>query len=730
MTYDYKALRELDAQRYKTIYARITSLTLDELPLEQIEGRITGGSINIDGNSAVRRTCQLSMVTDNIDITDYHWSLYTKFIVSIGVKNFKDNNIIWFNQGVYVITNFSLSRSTTSCAINISGKDKMCLLNGEIGGTLNSSVDFGQYDVEVGREEETNKPIFKTIKYPIKDIIREMVHTYANEPFYNIIINDLDDMGLELQEYRYNTPMYIWRKQGSYDYFGGSLIGEQKVEFNKEEKRLDELEEAGFIFDSLTDNFELMESSIATIGDFDCHIAKIEYGQTAGYKEIELVYPDELIANIGESITSVLDKIKNFLGTFEYFYNIEGQFVFQKKRTFVETNWSAIKEDSYVINEFDEDQYSYIFEDLSLFTTYNNTPNLNNLRNDFTVWGKRNSNIPVHMRYAIDKKPILYCSITVDEKDLNDYNKKYGLQLEPQQGKTYMASEGTMYGVAYELYGNNILRFEGIDYEEVDEASLKLIGIPRIEYTESKYNLFLELYDEIITCDWRELIYQMAKDYRKYNHLDNFEQKIIEANREYDLYQTGKTGYEQYYIDLEGFWRQLYAPKEEQLELYNYNEDGWNTAIWDAPNTLNFWFDFLDLTGELEQFSIPKIGLRSKAVSNDQVKAIYYKETPKIIFGQQGEKSGYRYFNAPFENMFSRSAQGKNAKEEIDNLLYNHGYCSESISITSIPIYYLEPNTKIHIKDKGDFIVNKLTIPLSYNGTMNITAIKAPERLL
>jgi len=102
----------------------------------------------------------------------------------------------------------------------------MCLLNGEIGGTLNSSVDFGQYDIEVGREEESNRPIFKTIKYPIKDIIREMVHTYANEPFYNIIINDLDDAGLELQEYRYNTPMYIWRKQGSYDYFNGSLIGE------------------------------------------------------------------------------------------------------------------------------------------------------------------------------------------------------------------------------------------------------------------------------------------------------------------------------------------------------------------------------------------------------------------------------------------------------------------------------------------------------------------------
>jgi hypothetical protein len=52
------------------------------------------------------------------------------------------------------------------------------------------------------------------------------------------------------------------------------------------------------------------------------HVAKINYGETAGYTETDLVYPADLIANIGESITSVLDKIKNFLGEFEYFYNL------------------------------------------------------------------------------------------------------------------------------------------------------------------------------------------------------------------------------------------------------------------------------------------------------------------------------------------------------------------------------------------------------------------------
>jgi hypothetical protein len=59
--------------------------------------------------------------------------------------------------------------------------------------------------------------------------------------------------------------------------------------------------------------------------------AKIEYGQTAGYRQTPLTYAGDLIANIGENITSVLDKIKNMLGEFEYFYDLDGHFVFQKK---------------------------------------------------------------------------------------------------------------------------------------------------------------------------------------------------------------------------------------------------------------------------------------------------------------------------------------------------------------------------------------------------------------
>jgi len=100
MLYPKEFLHLLDRQRNKIIYARIIALTFDEQPLEQIEGRITSGSINIDGASAVRRTCQLSMITPEINIANYYWGLNTKIKLAIGVKNDINPeypNIIWFD---------------------------------------------------------------------------------------------------------------------------------------------------------------------------------------------------------------------------------------------------------------------------------------------------------------------------------------------------------------------------------------------------------------------------------------------------------------------------------------------------------------------------------------------------------------------------------------------------------------------------------------------------------
>ena len=218
---DKDFLTLLDTKRERETYARIIALSFAEEPLEQIEGRITQGSINVDGSSAVRRTCSLSMVAQDLDITDFYWGLKSKFKLEIGLRNtLKDTicdyktgetwgdrypqDIIWFPQGVYVISTFNTSQNTTNYTVNISGKDKMCFLNGDFGGSLFASIDFG---VEEYYDKENNITTYK--KIPIKTIIREMVHTYASEPYHNIIINDLDEIAVELLEYRGDKPLYL-----------------------------------------------------------------------------------------------------------------------------------------------------------------------------------------------------------------------------------------------------------------------------------------------------------------------------------------------------------------------------------------------------------------------------------------------------------------------------------------------------------------------------------------
>lgn len=146
---DKEFLYELSQFRQKEIYAKIIALDFEENPLEQIEGKVTGGSLNIDGSSAVRRTCNLSLVAKDVNISDFYWSVSNKFTLEIGVKNQINKEypeIIWFSQGIYVITSFNVSLANNSYNISISGKDKMCLLNGDIGGNLYASIDFGRID--------------------------------------------------------------------------------------------------------------------------------------------------------------------------------------------------------------------------------------------------------------------------------------------------------------------------------------------------------------------------------------------------------------------------------------------------------------------------------------------------------------------------------------------------------------------------------------------------------
>ena len=149
---DSKFLSMLDEMRIKKHYAKITVLSfVDEKPLREILGIATAGSVTVNGQAALRRTISLTVsgIENENDINNIEniISINKKVKIEVGLENpFEDykyyGDIIWFPLGTYVINQATTSTTASSANISISGKDKMCMLDGTCGGTLPSAVTF------------------------------------------------------------------------------------------------------------------------------------------------------------------------------------------------------------------------------------------------------------------------------------------------------------------------------------------------------------------------------------------------------------------------------------------------------------------------------------------------------------------------------------------------------------------------------------------------------------
>jgi hypothetical protein len=85
---DKNFLIELDQYHEKEVWAKIIALDINEQPQEEITGQVSsGGSINIDGASAVRRSVSLTMVAKDININSFYWGLHTKIKLFVGLTN-------------------------------------------------------------------------------------------------------------------------------------------------------------------------------------------------------------------------------------------------------------------------------------------------------------------------------------------------------------------------------------------------------------------------------------------------------------------------------------------------------------------------------------------------------------------------------------------------------------------------------------------------------------------
>ena len=86
---DRNFLKQLDNFTQREVYAKIISLDWNENAIAEITGNIVSGNISVDGSSATRRTCSLTVISDNknAQLNETDWGLKTKFAVLVGLKN-------------------------------------------------------------------------------------------------------------------------------------------------------------------------------------------------------------------------------------------------------------------------------------------------------------------------------------------------------------------------------------------------------------------------------------------------------------------------------------------------------------------------------------------------------------------------------------------------------------------------------------------------------------------
>ena len=666
-------LAEMDKAHLKEQYVKITILNWNEQPIREIQGIVTGGNLNLDGNSAMRRSCNLNCFVSknmNVNVTevDTLFSLNKKMYLEIGYMNntdkYKEYNIIWYPQGLFVMINPSLSHGTDGVSLSLQLKDKMCLLNGEVGGVIPASTRFDEYEtIDENGEWIIEKP-------RLAQIIRECVNHFGGEQLSKIIISDVDDRIKKVMKWIGNTPVY--------------LIGSGDSR-------------------TLSTNYDDIKGQ-------EYHM--YQYGEDIGYIYTDFVYLNELIGDAGSTVCTILDAIKNYLGNYEYFYDIDGNFIFREIKNYLNTSKAKIEIDKLNGGDYLVDQSKgksvYTFDKNTLVTSYSNTPQFNMIKNDFIVWGIReNANgneIPIRYHLAIDSKPKIGNTYDVFFYIDPDDNLEKAKRPIPFRNKAELEKND---GAAGNFY--------------ITEDDGKIWT-----WSKGEYVLVDIGFTKVSTTDWRSELY-----------LQGVQSEPLGTKSNY------------YYTELINEWPKLYNLKSKNSTINDdvvYTGDFYEEVL-KTPSDIDYYLDFIDSSAEISKFSVSNIGRRTKVVVDNDINCVFEPEIPDFVLIELGqddtdekrkecELKGQNYIQVttPIFNLITGGGSKNSAYNLVRELLYQYTSYNESITIQSVPIYYLEPNTRVTVKDPesnifGDYMISTISIPLGIEGTMSISATRALERI-
>ena len=666
---DVNFLNSFDKTKLKQQFVKLIVLSFNEMPIAEIQGKVLSGNLSLDGSSAMRRTANISLVADEYenDLTDtkHLLSINKKIEVLIGFTNttgeYTDFPVLWFPQGTYVIITPNISHGTNGINISLTLHDKMALLNGECGGTLPASIIFHQVE-----DIDENGQIY--IRQPtIYQIIQELVNHFGGQQLRKIIISDIDDKIKKVMKWTGSTPLYLYQ----------SL-------------------QDGQLQNHFSTNYSEAQRGSGIIQEF-------EYGEDVGYILTDFVYPGELVSNAGDTIVTILDKIKNMLGNYEYFYDVDGNFRFQQIKNYLNTSYSTFK-----INEIQASNYLvdysggksvYTFTDADIITTFSNSPQYQQIKNDFIIWGKRQTiegkEVPIRYHLAIDTKPPIG----------NEY--KVFFFVDPDDGITKAKKP-------VEFADRNSFPEKGEvgNYYLAADTSFIYKWAPDVQtYEKTFYTI-----ETVTATDYRTQLYMAGVASQPFGLDSNY-----------------------YYTELKNQWPKLYNMRGSNPGFFKENLQ--------QPNNIDFFLDFIDTTSSLAQFSVSNIGRRTAVLVDDMVNCIFEPDNPDIVIIQAGtaktseireecenRKQEYVQVRTELYSLLSNGGSLRSAYEQMRKELYQYTNYNEQVSLTMLPVYYLEPNIRITIRDVesgiyGDYMIKSFSLPLDVNGTMSLSCTRALERI-
>lgn len=777
-------------------YINMTLLDWNENPIKEIDGVISSGSISKDGNSSVRRTASLSCSVDGgtYDIQDLRmdFALNKKIFIEIGIKNetdrFPEWPILWFPQGVFYINSFSMNSSTSSAVnLTLQLKDKMCLLNGDVGGKLPATVQFDTMTTQLADGTITEQ---KVLYY---NIITELVHHWGEEDLNNIVIQDVPLRVRQIMQWSGEAPVFLLHQN--------DVAADESYQFSLEDKT-----DEGYI--------------------------KYEKGDDIGYVYADFIPTSEITGSAGDTVCTILDTIKGQLGNYEYFYDVFGIFHFREIKNYLNITQSNIilqetgnpgrhvnlQEGQFQLDSGSEIQYlidttnektMYSFSDGKNITSITVTPSYDNIKNDFVIDGIRQSTSSdvqylVRYRTVIDEKPEI--QFYVNSEKYNDLP-KYSVRLtwDEIQNIPYVGAYGEFDNIIYythpDVFNDQVILETNrlgkwVAYETVstdkngnpildDNGNQIMIPyLPEIGNMDQIYYAgdgnfkiwtgagYQDVYLKKATTDERgkPIVYSStiadpnkkaiigpyyAIDWRTFLYLYG-----IEAN-------ANGTDPGPYFQDLYSFWPNEYDLRREKQCFFGEEEDG--SIHYKSLAQGNFYFDIIDASSSsLGEYSVQNIGRRMDVYHEDNINCLFRPEIPNVVFLNSDNPDDNWSENTTIKELreVSSSMDKLNAQKEECNLngqpwvqvpnevfsnlivggylnsayealryeLFSHTKYQRVISLTSLPAFYLEPNSRVEVSDRstntyGDFMVQNINLTLGPGANMTVTLNEVSERL-